>query len=197
MNDDLPDGATPVDPEEECDLLPKHIRTRGELNLWEQQNILEAARWIRYARRPALSVEMLRKLHRRMFSETWTWAGRFRTSDKTIGIHWAQIPMAVTNLVEDGQLWVGDSVFSLDEAALRLHHRLVQIHPFPNGNGRHARLWSDLILRQHGRPPLNWGGSNLNRVGGVRSAYISALRAADDGDMEPLLAMFLSDRPFP
>ncbi len=140
INRDLPEGATPLDPDEAEDLLPSHIRTRGELNVWEQENILVAAAWVQRARAEALDEATIRELHRRMFSETWGWAGRYRTSDKTIGIHWPQIPVAVRNFVEDGRLWLREEVFPPDEAALRLHHRLVQIHPFPNGNGRHATL---------------------------------------------------------
>ena len=101
-----------------------------------------AAVWVQRARAEALDEATIRELHRRMFSETWGWAGRYRTLDKTIGIHWPQIPVAIRNFVEDGRLWLREEVFPPDEAALRLHHRLVQIHPFPNGNGRHARLWT-------------------------------------------------------
>lgn len=91
INRNLPEGATPLDPDEAEDLLPSHIRTRKELNVWEQENILVAASWIRRTRVAALDEMTLRELHRKMFSETWRWAGRFRTSDKTIGIHWPQI----------------------------------------------------------------------------------------------------------
>jgi Fic-DOC domain mobile mystery protein B len=129
-----------------------------------------------------------------MFSETWGWAGRYRTSDKTIGIHWPQVPAAVRNFVEDGRLWFRESVFPPDEAAIRLHHRLVQIHPFPNGNGRHARLWCDLLLSQYGRPAINWGGLKLDTTGEHRTAYIQALWSADGGDLQPLLDLFLEGR---
>ena len=195
INRDLPEGATPLDPDEAEDLLPSHIRTRGELNVWEQENILVAASWIRRTRVAALDEVTIRELHRKMFSETWRWAGRFRTSDKTIGIHWPQIPVAVRNFVEDGRLWLEKKVFSPGEAAIRLHHRLVHIHPFPNGNGRHARLWCDLLLSQIGRPSIDWGGVKLDAAGDQRKAYIRALWKADDGDIQPLLDLFLQDRP--
>jgi len=195
INRELPEGATPLDPDEAEDLLPRHIRTRSELNVWEQENILNAASWIQRARKSALDEATIRELHRRMFSESWKWAGRYRTSDKTIGIHWPQIPMAVRNFVEDGRLWLREGVFSPDEAAIRLHHRLVHIHLFPNGNGRHARLWSDMLLIQNGRPPIDWGGANLDTVSESRRAYIRALGSADEGDLQPLLDLYLRDRP--
>ena len=195
INGDLPEGATPLGPDEAGDLLPGHIRTRGELNVWEQENILVAASWVQRTRAEALEEFTIRELHRRMFSETWRWAGQYRTSDKTIGIHWPQIPVSVRNLVEDGRFWLREEVFSPDEAAVRLHHRLVQIHPFPNGNGRHARLWCDMLLIQNGRPALDWGGSGLDATGDPRQAYIRSLWSADDGDLQPLLDLLLQGRP--
>ena len=194
INRDLPEGATPIDPDEAKDLVPSHIRTRGELNVWEQENILVAATWVQRTRAKALDEATIRELHRRMFSETWGWAGRYRTSDKTIGIHWPQIPVAVRDFVDDGRLWIRQEVFPPDEAALRLHHRLVQIHPFPNGNGRHARLWCDMLLSQIGRPTIDWGGATLDTAGEQRRAYIRALWCADQGDLQPLLSLFLQGR---
>jgi Fic-DOC domain mobile mystery protein B len=187
----LPDGATPIDPDEAGELIPSHIRTQGELNVWEQENILSALSWVRRTRQRALDEATIRELHRRMFSETWRWAGRFRTSDKNIGIHWAQLPVAMRDLVEDGKVWLREGVFSLEESALRLHHRLVQIHPFPNGNGRHARLWCDMLLEQTGGTPVDWRGATLDSAGENRKAYIGALRSADRGDFGPLLDLFL------
>ena len=194
INRDLPEGATPLDPDEAEDLLPGHIRTRGELNVWEQENILVAVDWVQRTRAEALDEATIRELHRRMFSETWRWAGRYRTSDKTIGIHWPQIPVALRNFVEDGRLWLREEVFPPDEAAIRLHLRLVQIHPYPNGNGRHARLWCDMLLSQVGQSAIDWGGANLDSAGEQRKAYIRALWSADDGDLQPLLTLFLQGR---
>jgi len=194
INRGLPEGATPLDPDEVEDLLPAHIRTRGELNVWEQENILIAASWIRRARKEALDEATIRELHRKMFSQTWKWAGKYRTSDKTIGLHWPQIPMAVRNSVADGRYWLREGVYPPDEAAIRLHHRLVQIHLFPNGNGRHARLWSDMLLFQNGRPPIDWGGAKLDTGSDFRRGYIRALWIADEGNLQPLLNLFLRDR---
>ena len=190
----LPKGATTLDPDEVENLLPKHLRTREELNVWEQENILVAASWVQRARAEALEEATIRELHRRMFSETWRWAGQYRMSDKTIGIQWPQILVAVRNFVDDGRLWLKEEVFSPDEAAIRLHHRLVQIHPFPNGNGRHARLWCDMLLNQNGRPTLDWGGPGLDTAGDPRKAYIRALWSADDGNLQPLLDLLLQGR---
>lgn len=189
-----PEGAAPLDPDEARELLPAHIQTREELNLWEQENILAAAKWAIGTRKPALDEDFVRELHERMFDETWGWAGKYRRSDKNIGVHWATISVEIRNLIADGSFWIDHTVYGIDEAALRLHHRLVKIHPFPNGNGRHARLWCDTVLRQHDRPEFAWTGGGLNRASDARSTYIQALRAADENDYEPLFRLYLCNR---
>lgn len=189
-----PAGATPIDADEADQLLPSHIRTREELNLWEQENILRAAAWAQRARAPALDELTIRKLHRRMFDRTWTWAGRYRTSDKSIGVDWRLVPSEVRKLVDDGRFWLENDTYPIDEAALRLHHRLVLVHPFPNGNGRHARLWCDMLLEQNGRPVFTWKNRELDQPGEARRAYIEALQAADRGDHAPLLFLVLKGR---
>ena len=194
MPDELPGGATPIDPDEAEGLIPSHVRTRDELNTWEQANILEAAMWIQRMRKPALHEPTIREVHRRMFDRTWRWAGFYRTSDTTIGAYWADVPVRVRDFIEDGRYWLEHQVFPVDEAALRLHHRLVKIHPFPNGNGRHARLWCDLLLRQNGRPPFRWRAEELDHAGDARDRYIHALRRADDEDFAELFALFLATR---
>ena len=141
MFNNEPDGATPIDADEAADLLPQHIRTRNELNVWEQENILFAAKWAQSTRMPTLDEYQVRELHRRMFDRTWKWAGTYRKSDKNIGVHWPTIATELRNLMDDGKYWIENESFPTDEAALRLHHRLVLIHPFPKGNGRHSRLW--------------------------------------------------------
>lgn len=191
MTDEHPDGATPIDPDEADDLLASHVRTRQELNLWEQENILQAAAWARRARKPALDDSTV---HRRMFDRTWTWAGRYRTSDKNLGVDWRLVPSEVRKLVDDGRFWLENGTYSIDEAALRLHHRLVLIHPFPDENGRHARLWCDMLLEQNGRPVFTWKNRELGETGLARRAYIVALRAADEGDYAPLLTLILQGR---
>ncbi len=191
---DLPPGSTPLDPDEAAELIPDHVQTRQELNAWEQANILVAEEWTRRTRVSALEETTIRELHRRMFDRTWKWAGQYRHSDKNIGVDRARIPVEVRKLVDDGTYWIDERVFGLDEVALRLHHRLVQVHPFPDGNGRHARLWCDLLLKQNGRPPIDWKSDRLGSVGEARSAYIGALQAADGGDLGPLRELLLTGR---
>lgn len=194
MFEDEPEGATPVDEDEAADLLPPHIRTRDELNVWEQQNILEAALWAARARTAALTESAIRELHRRMFDRTWGSAGKYRTSDKNIGVYWATIPVAIRNLIDDGVHWLAHQIFPIDEAAIRMHHRMVKIHPFPNGNGRHARLWCDMLLAQNDRGPIAWKSRELDGKGEARRAYIDALRQADREDYQPLLTLMLKGR---
>ena len=194
MFEDEPDGATPLEPDEAAELIPSHLRNRADLNAWEQANILRATEWTLRARTPVFDEKTVRELHRRMFDETWQWAGKYRTSDKTIGVYWATVPEEVRKLVDDGKYWIEQETFGLQEAALRLHHRMVKIHPFANGNGRHARLWADLILRQHNREPFEWKAKELNEPGEARRVYIAALQSADAGDYGPLCGLFLGDQ---
>ncbi len=194
MFEDEPEGASPLDPDEAAELIPSHLRSRADLNAWEQANILRATEWTLRARTPVFDEKTVRELHRRMFDETWQWAGKYRTSDKTIGVYWATVPEEVRKLVDDGKYWIEQETFGLQEAALRLHHRMVKIHPFANGNGRHARLWADLILRQHNRELFEWKAKELNQPGEARRVYIAALQSADAGDYEPLCGLLLGDQ---
>ena len=194
MNDDPVSGATPLYLDESADLIPGHLLTRAQLNRWEQENILAATLWTQRTRFSALEEGTIRELHRRMFDRTWVWAGTYRRADKNIGMEWHSIPEEVRKLVDDGAYWIREGVFTIDEAAVRLHHRLVHIHPFPDGNGRHARLWCDLLLEQNGRRPILWQSDQLGSAGKARRVYISSLRAADGGNLEPLLELLLSGR---
>lgn len=188
------DGQTPLDPEEVEGLIPSHIETRGELNEWEQANIADALAWLsrRRSRDTILSLALLRELHRRMFGKTWRWAGTFRTTGKTIGVQAGQIPEAVYNVLENVKEQVRQGDLPFDEIAMRFHHELVSIHPFANGNGRHAREMADLLLRELGRPPFTWGSADLDRAGKARSTYIAALRNADRGVFDALRAFVRS-----
>lgn len=189
-----PEGATPIQPDEAADLIPAHVRTRTDLNEWEQANILVAADWAERTRMAVLDEQFVRELHRRMFDRTWAWAGRYRKSDTNIGVDWHRIPTKVREVVDTGRFWIENRTFSVDESALRLHHRMALVHPFPNGNGRHARLWCDTILRRHGRPPIDWQQGRLGSTGDARRRYIGGLRAADGGDYTPLIDLLLGDR---
>lgn len=183
-----PPGATPLDPDEVAALIPAGVTTQEQLNLWESENILEAEGWIAGQHRiEVLDERFLKELHRRMFGRTWRWAGRYRNSGKNIGVAAEQIAPAVRDLLEDVRAQIQARDLPVEEIAARFHHRLTRIHPFANGNGRHARLATDLLLRQLGARPFNWGRADLVHPGEARSAYIAALRAADDHDMGPLM----------
>jgi Fic-DOC domain mobile mystery protein B len=188
VTEPLPEGATPLDADEADELLPEHITTGGELNAWEQANILDAERWLLARRkRDVLTEAFVRELHRRMFGATWRWAGEFRRTNKNIGVDWQAIPVALRDVLADGRCWIEHGTYALPSAAVRFHHRLVQVHCFPNGNGRHARLCADALLTSHGAARMTWG-AELGDAGEARTRYIAALRAADGGDYGPLLA---------
>lgn len=193
MTDPLYDGEdeanTPLEAEEREQLIPTYITTRAELNEAEQVNITRASLWLRRARNvDVLDDAFLRDLHKRMFGEVWKWAGQYRRTPRNIGIEAYRIPMAVRELVQDARYWVDNGTYPPDEIAIRFSHRLVSIHPFPNGNGRHSRLTADLLAMELGQPRFTWGRANLVDPGETRRAYVAALRAADGGEIEPLLA---------
>jgi Fic-DOC domain mobile mystery protein B len=181
-------AATPLSLEEVCGLIPAHIAYRRELNEAELQNIARGQEWALKRRRDVLSEEFVKGLHRRMLGDVWRWAGKFRTSERNIGIACWEIPVAVRQLLDDAKAWIEYSTYPPDEVAMRLHHRLVQIHPFPNGNGRHARLMADLLAMSLGRERFSWGRESLSGAGAMRRRYIAALQSADDHDIGPLLA---------
>ncbi len=178
------DGATPLDPGESEGLILTHVTTREELNRLEQENIVEAMHWLEAARpKDILDEAFIRTLHRRMFGRVWKWAGKFRDSDKNIGIAKERIGVALRDLCEDTKAQIAHATYTPDEIASRFHHRLVWIHPFPNGNGRHARLLTDLLLEKVlRRPRFSWGGMSGIPEGNIRADYLAALRAADKGD---------------
>lgn len=189
MDISYPDGATPLDPDEKDGLKLSHITTREELNRWEQQNIAEAYDWLERSRKKEIPNEQfLRALHKKMLGKVWAWAGEFRRTNKNIGVDWPQIPMATRNMLDDVQYWIENNTYPPDEIAARFHHRLVEIHLFPNGNGRHARMAADHLLeKEFWREPFSWGSGNLMDQGDVRAKYISSLRSADQRDYSPLL----------
>jgi Fic-DOC domain mobile mystery protein B len=189
--DDLfeePDDATPLTPDERKGLLPSDIAYRSELNRAEQENIARAQDWALSRRRDVLTERFVKDLHGRMLGDVWRWAGHFRTSERNIGIAYYNIPMALRELLADATAWIEHKTHSPDEIAARFHHRLVKIHPFPNGNGRHSRLMADLLVMQLGRERFTWGSANLEDAGEVRRRYVDALKAADNHDIGPLLA---------
>lgn len=188
INLDYPTGATPLDGDELARLIPGHITTQGELNEWEQLNIVQGENWARKQRKEILNEAFLRQLHKQMFGETWKWAGEFRKSDKNIGVDWLKIGVELKKLLDDTHFQIEHASYPPDEIAVRFHHRLVAIHPFPNGNGRHARLMADLLIERLGRPRFTWGSHSLVDASATRQQYIAALQAADCRDIAPLLA---------
>lgn len=191
---DYPQGAAPLDKNEIAGLIPTHITTRGELDRWEQENINEAIAWAQGNKSTnILNESYMKQLHRRMFGHVWRWAGTFRQSDKNIGVSWYMISSELKNLCDDVRYWVDNQTFSDDEIAARFHHRLVKVHLFPNGNGRHARLMADILLEKiFQKSPFSWGNENLARSGNDRKAYIESLQAADNGDYGQLFAFVRS-----
>lgn len=191
MKFEHPDGATPIDPNEAQGLRPTHLTTQNQLNRLEFENIRDAQTWLagrKLSIDKLLSSEFMRDLHKHMLGDVWEWAGTYRTTDKNIGIPWEQVSVSMQNLCDDTRTWIEGNVFEIDLLAVRFHHRLVSIHPFPDGNGRHARIMTDLLLeRVLGTSSFSWGNTDLVNHDEVRARYINAMRAADNGDLQPLL----------
>lgn len=184
------DGATPLDPDEMAGLKARSITTRTELDSLEQGNILEAVDWIETGRIGDILAEgFVRKLHEKMFGRVWKWAGKYRLSDKNIGVTWDMIPEEIAKLIGDARYWVDERPFPDDEAGARFHYRFELIHPFPNGNGRLGRLLTDLLMEKKlGAERFSWGGTNLSRENGVRKRYLEAIREVDrSGNYRPLI----------
>lgn len=182
------DAATPLTPDERAQLIPTYITTRAQLNEAEQANIADADLWAFRRKRDVLDEAFLLNLHKRMLNGVWKWAGSFRQTERNIGIQAYRIGVELRQLLDDVRYWVEHQTFSPDEIAVRFHHRLVFIHPFPNGNGRHARLAADLLAVQLGQKRFSWGSANLVTADETRATYVAALKAADAHDIGPLLA---------
>ncbi len=187
-----PPGATPLDPNELDGLIPDYISTQSELNKLEKANILEATTWAQgRSHKNILDVSFVYSLHKKMFANVWRWAGTQRRSDKNIGVNWAQISTRLVQLLDDVKYWIKDgNVYSWDEIGARFHYRLVAIHVFPNGNGRHARLLTDILMQSNGQEPFTWGlkpDDSLDVEGTLRNEYIASLQAADGKDYSRLI----------
>ncbi|MFV1991755.1 MAG: mobile mystery protein B [Acidimicrobiales bacterium] len=193
MENDLPHGATPIDPDEAECLIQPHVPTRGELDELEEANIQLGLEWAQRRavlgrkRVDVITEPFLYELHKRMFGEVWDWAGEVRSTDKNIGVDNHVVRAEVRKLIADARSWRENEVYAADELAVRFHHRLLVVHPFPNGNGRHSRLMADLIVQQLGRPPFSWGERSLTTTSELRTAYITALQRADRGKLQSLL----------
>ena len=184
-------GATPIDPDEAKGLIPAHLTLQRELNEYEESNILEATAWL-FARRRGdpLDERFIHVVHGRMFNQTWKWAGKSRRTDKNIGVSWFEIPVRLRQMLGDVRAQIEHQAYSPLEIAARYHHRLVAIHVFPNGNGRHARLMADcssLNSEDSGSNGAAASRDSLVAANELRARYIAALQAADAGDCRPLL----------
>ncbi len=186
-----PPGTTPLEADDFEQLIPTDIATRAELNAAERDNIVDARIWA-FTQQPITDVQQLfetptvDEIHRRMFGDVWKWAGKRRTRAATIGVAPAQIVTYLKDALDDAKYWKHNGTFDPVETAVRIHHRLVFVHPYVNGNGRHARLVADLYLRLDNGSTLQWGPDETE-PSDSRAAYIAALRKADDGDYSQLI----------
>lgn len=185
-------GQTPLDEEEKDGLLILTIATRGELDEFEQQNIEKAVQWILGRTfKPELffTEDFVRMLHKRMYADVWAWAGEFRKTNKNIGVDKWKIPSDLKYLLDDAKYWHENNTYTQDEIAVRFKHRIVSIHCFPNGNGRHSRLMADIIIEKiYKQPVFSWGAANISDEGDTRKSYLKAVKTADRGDYSLLLA---------
>ncbi len=185
-------GQTPLDEDEIDGLLIGSIATRAELDEFEQQNIEQAIQWAltrSFKKEQILTEKFVKSLHQRMYGDVWAWAGKFRTTEKNIGIKKWMIPTELRHLLDDILYWTKYDTYPPDEIALRFKHRIVSIHCFPNGNGRHSRLMADIIIDKiFKRPVFTWGMDNLVQQGDARLDYLAAVRSADAGNIDLLKA---------
>lgn len=193
LNQKDSDGNTPIRQEEAEQLIPR-ISTLGELNEYEAQNILQAREWAFDSRTmkstDPLDEHYVRELHHRMFDNVWKWAGTYRKAELNIGCDPKEIVQRIPQLLANTRYWLDKKTYPTDEALLRFHHQLTKIHPFANGNGRHARLIADIAAVKYGQPEFAWGaGKDLVTEGDARMRYLAALRAldADENDLKLLL----------
>jgi Fic-DOC domain mobile mystery protein B len=191
LNFEYVSGQTPLDEDEKEGLLIKTISTREELDEFEQVNIQQAIEWTlknKFTRDQILKEEFILLVHKKMFSEVWEWAGYKRKSNKNIGVDKYQITTELRKLLDDCNFWIDKQMFSPDEIAIRFSHRLVQIHVFPNGNGRHSRLIADILIENvFNKPVFTWGRSDLSKNSNIRIEYLEAIYSADRGDIQPLV----------
>lgn len=184
-------GQTPLDEEEKEGLKIKTITTQGELDEFEQLNIEKAVQWTiqtKFKATNILTEKFVKDVHQKMFGDVWKWAGEFRKTEKNIGIPWMQIGVELKNLLDDTIFWIDNKTFTPQETAIRFKHRLVSIHCFPNGNGRHSRIMADIIIESIFESELfSWHQSNLVTTNAARRLYIKALKEADNGHLTPLI----------
>jgi Fic-DOC domain mobile mystery protein B len=185
------EGQTPLGEEEKNGLKIKSISTQGDLDEFEQLNIEKAVEWtirLNANSEKILAEKFVKDLHNKMFGDVWKWAGEFRKSEKNIGIPWIQIPVELKTLLDDTHFWIENNTYPQEEIAIRFKHRLVSIHCFPNGNGRHSRMMADIIMEIiFEKDIFPWHQSDMVKPNETRKKYISALRAADKGNLSLLI----------
>ena len=185
------DGQTPLDEDEKEGLKIRTISSRGELDEFEQSNIQQAIEWTiknKFIKDQVFTENFILLVHKKMFSGVWDWAGTKRKSNKNIGVDKYQISVEIKNLLEDCKFWMDHNTYNADEIAIRYSHRLVKIHVFPNGNGRHSRLMADILISNlFDRPVFSWGRSDLTKSGDIRREYLNAIYEADKGNIQPLI----------
>ncbi len=176
-------GATPLSLDDMQGLKLGYVTTQAELNRVEQNNI---------KKRSCLNITFAFELHKKMFGNVWVWAGQQRVSDKNIGVPWSQITTQLDTLFKNSKYWIDNKIYTLTEVGARVHHKLVYIHPFANGNGRHARRFTDILLEQNYESPFSWGSkalkeNDLGQPNEIRKKYIRALQEADNKNFSPLI----------
>lgn len=181
-------GQTPLDEDEKEGILIKTISSRGDLDEFEQYNIENAVQWTlssKFNLDKILEEKFIMEVHKRMFGEVWSWAGEFRKSNKNIGVDKFQISIELKKLLDDCNFWIDNKTFEPEEISIRFKHRLVSIHLFPNGNGRHSRLYADILISHgFGQPVFTWGSRNIARAGDARLEYLQALHVGDNGEID-------------
>jgi Fic-DOC domain mobile mystery protein B len=185
------EGQTPLEEDEREGLLIQSITSRGELDELEQLNIENAVAWTmqnKFSEERILSEKFIKTLHQRMLGDVWEWAGKFRKSEKNIGVDWMKIGVELRMLLDDTKMWIKNDTFPPDEIAIRFKHRLVNIHCFPNGNGRHSRIMADIIIESiFSKEVFQWNYSDLVQADDIRKEYILSIRQADKGNIRPLI----------
>ena len=185
------DGQTPLDEDEKEGLKIKSITTQNELDEFEQLNIEKTVEWtihVNLKPEKILTEKFIKDLHKRMYGDVWKWAGEFRKTNKNIGINWTQIGIELKNLLDDTKYWIEHETYPPEEIAIRFKHRIVAIHCFPNGNGRHSRMMADIIMESIFKKEIfTWHQSNMVKPDETRKNYIIALREADNGNINPLI----------
>lgn len=191
LNIEYEDGQTPLDEEEKEGLLIKTLTTKNELDEFEQLNIEKAIEWTIHTnlkKDRILSEKFIKYLHKKMYGDVWKWAGEFRKSNKNIGIKWPQIGIELKKLIDDTKYWVENKTYPPEEISIRFKHRIVAIHCFPNGNGRHSRMVADIIMESvFGKEIFTWHQSNMVKADETRKKYIATLKEADNGNIKPLI----------